>query len=112
MEETLIYSLKLAVIGLGIVFLSLTVISFCIGLVSWLDRRWEEREEREKQKSMTKTPTIDELTLVLITAAAATIISGRFHIKSVRRVIHGGPLSSSWTIQGRSILHGSHRRKK
>ncbi|MBN2383677.1 OadG family protein [bacterium] len=109
MSEVLIFGLKVAVVGISVVFSALVIIALLVAAFNWLDRQWHERELREHQRKLAKEPTIDDLTLVLITAAAATMVAGRFHIKSVRRVIHGGPLSSTWTLQGRSILHGSHR---
>ena len=102
------FSLTFAAVGITIVFASLAIISLVISLIRRANQRWEHREDEAKAAALNKEPTIDSITLVLITAAAATMIQGRFHIRSIRRLMPGGGLRSSWSVQGRAVLHGSH----
>jgi len=104
-----IFSLKFAVIGILVVFGALAVISIAVSIIRRLDQQWEYREESEDVAALEKDQSIDTTTLVLIAAAAATMIKGRFHIRRVRRLLpkqaaQAGP----WSKEGRAILHGSH----
>ena len=100
--------LRFAVIGIAIVFSALTIVSVAVALVRLADRRWEEREKRHAEEAVAKAPTIDTTTLILITAAVATMVTGRFHIRRVRRLLPDDAPRSAWSQQGRSVLHGSH----
>lgn len=106
--ETFIFIIKFSVIGILIVFACLAVITFVITLVRRTDTAWAEREERQRQEAGEKEPTIDTITLVLIAAAAATMIEGRFYIKRIRRLLPRDAVRGPWSMQGRAILHGSH----
>jgi len=102
------FSLKFAVIGIAIVFVSLALIALAISLIRRLDDRWQKSEEKSKQDATSKPQNIDTTTLVLISAAVATMFQGRYHIRSVRRLMPHGGVKSPWSVQGRAILHGSH----
>ncbi len=108
MPESIVLGLKLAGIGMGIVFVVLAVISFIIGLIRRIDDHWQKREVMESEAALTKTPNIDDITLILISAAVATILQGRHRIHRIRRVEPGDSTRSPWSIQGRTILLGSH----
>ncbi len=108
MSESLVFTLKLAVFGMGIVFIALVVISSAIALFKKVDERWEQRESHQAKAAFDKSPTIDNTTLVLIAAAAATMIKGRFYIRSVRKILPRDAVRSPWSVQGRATLHGSH----
>jgi len=106
-------ALHLTAVGIPIVFGVLATVAFVVFLVSRLERRLEERREA-REASATEAPkpkpaptqTIDDTTLGLITAAAATMIQGRFHIRRIRRINPTG--QTAWFQQGRATLHGSH----
>lgn len=102
------FSLKFAVIGILLVFGALAFITFAITVTRRLDAKWESREEKEERSALDKDQSIDTTTLVLIAAAAATMIQGRFHIRRVRRLMPTHSESGPWSKQGRAILHGSH----
>ena len=102
------FSLKFAVIGILVVFGALAFISIAVSIIRRLDQKWESREEREDQAALEKDQSIDTTTLVLIAAAAATMIKGRFHIRKVRRLLPKQTPGGSWSKEGRAILHGSH----
>ena len=108
MPEWLSFSLNLTLVGLFIVFGVLSIIAIVVSLVRRLDDSWQSREKAQEQEALDKEPTIDDLTLVLISAAAATMISGRFHIRRVRRLLPADAVRGQWSSQGRAILHGSH----
>jgi len=108
MSEMVSFSINFAIIGILIVFGALALISVIITLVRKADDHWQSREETQRDEATQKTPTIDNLTLVLITAAVATIITGRFHIRKVRRLKRQDTTARTWSVQGRAILHGSH----
>lgn len=108
MSETISYGLNLTLIGLFIVFAALTAIAVGVGIMRWLDVKGQQREAAEKEAALQKEQTIDELTLVLISAAVATVLQGRYYIRSVRRIPLVGETTSPWSAQGRAVLLGSH----
>ncbi len=108
MPEWLHFGLKFAVIGITIVFSALIIVTFAIFLIRKIDDNWKAREDKQEARAQTREPTIDTTTLVLITAAAATMIAGRFHIRKVRRLLPRDAKSGPWSMEGRAILHGSH----
>jgi hypothetical protein len=108
MTESIDFSLRFAAIGILIVFAALAIISIVVSLVRRADSGWQKHEEARKEAASSKEQSIDTITLVLIAAAAATMIKGRFHIRSIRRLLPGDAASGSWSMQGRAILHGSH----
>lgn len=108
MSEIISFGVNLTIVGLLIVFAALVAISLGVALMRWLDEKGHLREEREKQLALEKEQTIDNLTLVLITVAVATVLQGRFYIRSVRRIPLIGERASPWSLQGRAVLLGSH----
>lgn len=108
MPEWLSFGLNITVVGVIVVFLSLSLISVVIALIRRVDENWQKREDIQNKEALAKEPTIDNITLVLIAAAAATMIQGRFYIKKVRRLLPGDAVRGPWSMQGRSVLLGSH----
>jgi Na+-transporting methylmalonyl-CoA/oxaloacetate decarboxylase gamma subunit len=108
MTQALEKGLTLTLMGLVIVFLVLACIALVITLIRRLDERWQHRERKEEIEAFGKDPTIDGTTLVLIAAAAATFIQGRFRIRRIRRLPSGSGRASAWSREGRSVLMGSH----
>lgn len=108
MSESLWFSLQFSVIGIVIVFVVLWIITGVVSLVRRADEHWQAREERQQAEAYEKEPTIDSTTLVLITAACATMIQGRFHIRQVRRLMSKTSQPGTWSVAGRAILLGSH----
>jgi ABC-type antimicrobial peptide transport system permease subunit len=108
MSETLSFSIRFAIIGILIVFGCLALIVGCISLIRRLDRRWQARESAETESALNKSPSIDTTTLILISAAVATMLQGRFYIRKVRRLLPRDAMRGPWSMQGRAILHGSH----
>jgi Na+-transporting methylmalonyl-CoA/oxaloacetate decarboxylase gamma subunit len=106
--EDLTYALSLTGIGLGIVFLVLAVIAVIVSLVRRADERWQERERERDVARLERDPTIDHTTAVVLAAAVATYLTGRYRIRSVRRLLPADAPTSPWSVQGRSVLQGSH----
>lgn len=107
MNESLFEVVFLSLSGMMIVFTILAFIALIVSLIGYFDRDWKTREHRQKEQALENPQTIDDLTLVLISAAVATIIKGRHRIRSITRVRPGAG-GSVWSIQGRSTLLGSH----
>ncbi len=108
MSEGLRFGLELAMIGMGIVFAVLWIITGSVSLIRLADERWQEKEKRAEEEATEREPTIDSTTLVLIAAACATMIQGRYYIRRVRRLMPSTAQTGVWSMQGRTILHGSH----
>ncbi len=108
MSESIRFSLEFAAVGIAIVFASLSIIAFAIWLIRRADDKWQSREEKSSEAALTKDQNIDTTTLVLLSAAVATMVQGRFHIRKVRRLLKDESHRSSWSVQGRAVLHGSH----
>jgi hypothetical protein len=98
----------LAVTGLLIVFSVLAMISGVVAVFKRLDDHWQAQEEKAALEAGEKDPTIDHTTLVLITAAAATVVAGRFKVRRIRRLLSPAQKRTPWSAQGRLILQGSH----
>jgi Na+-transporting methylmalonyl-CoA/oxaloacetate decarboxylase gamma subunit len=108
MPEWLTFSLNFSLIGLLIVFSVLALIALFVFTIRRVDDRWQEREQAQREAALAKEQNIDSITLVLIAAAVATVVQGRFHIRRVRRLLPRDAFSGPWSVHGRAILHGSH----
>ncbi|HPF36364.1 OadG family protein [bacterium] len=108
MPETIQQNLPLALVGLLIVFAVLSVIALVISLIRQLDEKWRHQEKIQTAQALDREPTVDNTTLVLVAAAAATVLRGRYRITSIRRLMPTDHKRSPWTAQGRSQLQGSH----
>ncbi len=105
---------SLTIAGILIVFSVLALIAIVVALLKKLDARWQDHEHRLDVAAVHKTPTIDDTTLVLISAAVATTVRGRFRVRRIRRLLSPRRTRSAWSAQGRLTLQGSHavRRKR
>jgi Na+-transporting methylmalonyl-CoA/oxaloacetate decarboxylase gamma subunit len=91
-----------------IVFLVLALIALVVAGFRRLDEHWQRQEAKEREEALEKEPTIDATTLVLITAACATVVAGRFRVKRVRRLLSPNMPRTPWSAEGRVTLQGSH----
>jgi Na+-transporting methylmalonyl-CoA/oxaloacetate decarboxylase gamma subunit len=98
----------LAVAGLVIVFSVLALIALMVAVFKRLDNHWQGQEKAALARALEKKPTIDDTTLVLITAAAATVVAGRFRVRRIRRLLSPQARRTAWSAQGRMTLQGSH----
>ena len=98
----------LSVAGILIVFGVLSLIALVVGLLKRLDGRWQDHEKRVEAGAIRKPATIDDTTLVLITAAAATVVQGRFRVRRIHRLLSPKRQRTPWSSQGRLTLQGSH----
>jgi Na+-transporting methylmalonyl-CoA/oxaloacetate decarboxylase gamma subunit len=108
MQETLQQNLPLALVGLLIVFMVQIIIALTISGIRQLDEKWRFQEKIDNAEAFDREPTVDATTVVLLSAAAATVLLGRFRIRSIRRLMPADHKRSPWSAQGRSRLQGSH----
>ena len=94
--------------GILIVFVVLALIATVVGLFKRLDDRWQAREARAEAAATDRQQTIDDTTLVLIAAACATAVGGRFRVRRIRRLLSPRTRRTPWSAQGRLTLQGSH----
>ena len=99
MSENMTYGINLTLVGLIIVFAVLATIAGLVVLLGRLDDRWQAQEREVEQARLSRTPTIDATTAVIIAAAVATYLGGRFRIRSVRRLLPADAPTSGWTLQ-------------
>ena len=99
---------NLALVGILIVFGVLSLIAVVVALLKKLDDSWQDHESRQAAEAVTRTQTIDDTTLVLISAAAAVAAGGRFRVRRIRRLLSPSQKRTPWSAQGRLILQGSH----
>ena len=97
-----------AAIGMAVVFSVLVALVGFIALIRRIDDRWQARERGARQAATEREQTIDDLTLVLIAAAVATVVGGRGRIRGIRRLLPSDAAASVWSTQGRATLMGSH----
>ena len=102
----------LALSGLVIVFSVLALIALVVAIFKRLDDHWQKQEQLAEARALTKAPTIDETTLLLITAACATVVAGRFKVRRIRRLLSPRTKRTPWSAQGRLTLQGSHTVKR
>lgn len=105
----------LTLVGVGIVFSVLAIIAMVVAVFKRLDDYWQAQEEVAAQKSLEKEPTIDQTTLLLISASVATVVGGRFRVRKIHRLLSPRAKRTPWSSQGRLNLQGSHtvsRKKK
>lgn len=102
-------AITLTLVGLAIVFCVLlliaTVIHFTRHLDDWLQARKAAAPPKETSPVL---PTIDDTTLVLISAAVATVLQGRYRIRKIRKLLPLAGQRDAWSRQGRAVLQGSH----
>jgi len=101
-------ALALSVVGVLVVFSVLSLIALVVGAIRRLDDGWKQQEAVKSEEALTREPTIDATTAVLIAAACATVITGRFRVRRVRRLLSPRTRRTPWSAQGRLILQGSH----
>lgn len=94
---------QLAISGFLIVFMVLLLITLLVSLLQRLDKMQPVAGKSAKEQ------TIDNLTLVLISAAVTTMLHHQKHrIRRIHRIPAASRASESWSNSGRVILHGSH----
>lgn len=98
----------LTLAGLIIVFSVLALIALVVAVFKRLDDHWQQQEQQAREKATERPPTIDNTTLVLITAACATVVAGRFRVRRIRRLLSPRTKRTPWSAQGRLTLQGSH----
>jgi Na+-transporting methylmalonyl-CoA/oxaloacetate decarboxylase gamma subunit len=103
---------SLTIVGILIVFGVLALIASVVAVLKRLDDRWQDHEARQAIAAVDKEPTIDNTTLVLISAAAAVAVGGRFRVRRIRRLLSPRQKRTPWSAQGRLILQGSHAVKR
>jgi Na+-transporting methylmalonyl-CoA/oxaloacetate decarboxylase gamma subunit len=102
-------ALPLTLVGLTIVFCVLLLIATVITFIRYLDNWFRLRAEAAPIKEAAPVlPTIDDTTLVLISAAVATVLQGRYRIRKIRKILPLNSQRDSWSRQGRAVLQGSH----
>lgn len=102
------FGLEITLIGMGVVYVGLLMVTAAITLMRRLDERWQAAERQGEADALLAAPTVDSTTLVLLAAAAATMIAGRHRIRGVRRMLPGEGAASAWSVTGRAVLQGSH----
>lgn len=108
MKDTLSFGLNLTLVGMAITFAVLALLAGLVALMRHSDDRWQRREQ-ELETTLTRLPaTLDSTTAVLIAASVATYLTGRYRIRSVRRLLPSEARGAAWSAQGRAVLLGSH----
>ena len=98
----------LALAGVFIVFSVLSLIAAVVSIFKRIDDRWQAAEAKASEAALEKEPTIDNITLTLISAAAATVVAGRFRIRKIHRLLSPTTKRTPWSARGRLTLQGSH----
>ena len=94
---------QLAISGFLIVFMVLLLITLLVSLLQRLDKMQPAASKAAKEQ------TIDNLTLVLISAAVTAMLQQQKHrIRRIHRIPAASQAGASWSSTGRVILHGSH----
>ena len=94
--------------GILIVFAVLSIIAAVVALLKRVDDHWQRQEAERAEQAFDKPTTLDDTTLVLISAACATVVAGRFRVRRIHRLLSPHQKRTPWSQQGRLILQGSH----
>lgn len=108
MSDLMKQGLEFTAVGLSIVFAVLLLIAGFVALIRKVDTILIGRDKHGSAEARKEPSNLDELTQVLIAAAAATLLQGRARIRSIHRVQNNGMARSPWSQQGRAILQGMH----
>jgi Na+-transporting methylmalonyl-CoA/oxaloacetate decarboxylase gamma subunit len=103
MSDTVAFGIRFSLMGIGIVFGVLLLVTCAVAVMQLLDRAHARPAPTPGKQN------IDDLTLALIAAAAAVMVTGRARIRSIRRVLQADSPRSPWSMQGRALLLGSHQ---
>ena len=103
MDTALNGGLALALTGILVVFVVLSLIAVLVASFGYLDRRFTAQDS--SQEKAEQAAEIDNITLLLISAAVATVMRGRHRIHRIRRL---EKIGNSWQQSGRATLHASH----
>jgi len=98
----------LTLVGVAIVFSVLTIIALVVAFFKRLDDHWQKQEELVDAKALEKEQTIDMTTLMLISAAVATVVGGRFRVRKIHRLLSPKTKRTPCSSRGRLTLQGSH----
>ena len=104
MPATFEDAIDIAFVAVIAAFLALGAIALLVTLIGYLDHR-SQANAPAPHTAPTPSPTIDDLTVVLVASAVATILEGRGRIRRIRRTNHA---TGEWAMAGRVTVQGSH----
>ncbi|GAB4427326.1 MAG: hypothetical protein Kow0031_07330 [Anaerolineae bacterium] len=118
MGEVFIAGLQLSIIGILVVFVALTLVAVVVSNLKYADRFFSARPGHHHQPAAqaapaageTATPTdaIPPEVIVAIAAAVAEALGEGTRIRHIRRRQAG----TTWQMQGRATIMGSHQVRK
>lgn len=108
-EDIFSVAINLTIVGVVTVFFVQLLIAGALVVIGRIEASATKKElpKEEPAHALARTPSVDEFTVLLISAAVATYLTGRYRIRAIRRV---GPADRSgmWSSHGRMVLMGSH----
>lgn len=118
-QNLLVFGLQLTIIGMGVVFLALTLIIYTLKLMDrltpWLVKLGGSGEHGHEHTQQIAAPT--ETTGVLapevmaaISAAVLVAVGQRARIRRIR--YRSAQPATAWSVQGRASIMGSHSVKR
>ncbi len=118
MQEVFIAGLQLSVIGILVVFVALTLVAVVVSNLKYADRFLSSRLASPHQPAARPAPAAGDApassdaippeVIVVITAAVVEALGEKARVRSVRRRQSG----STWQMQGRATIMGSHQVRK
>lgn len=112
MLEVLVSSITRSVIGFSIVFGVLLFLVIGVMIMNWLDNKVSSHALSKNKEEESKMQTVDDTTLVIISAAVATYFGGRARVNRIRVLPNKAKSGGTWAVHGRMALQGSHTAKK
>ncbi len=109
--EELIYGLQLTAIGMGVVFLALSVVSIIISLFDRFGREKQPVAEQSQAGAVVEEPQTDVIlpeVIAAISAAVAVAVGKKARVTHIRQSVP----SVAWQRQGRATIMASHVTKR
>lgn len=109
--EELIYGLQLTAIGMGVVFLALSVVSIIISLFDRFGREKQPVAEQSQTAPVVAEPETGEIlpeVIAVISAAVAEAVGKKARVTHIRQSVS----STAWQRQGRATIMASHVTKR
>lgn len=121
MQEVMISGLQVALIGISVVFVALTLVAFLVGNLDLVDRAFTKKPAVEAAPAASPLPpsrkpqiesppdgAIPQEVIAVISAAVAVAMGEKARVTHIHRHQPG----VTWRVQGRSTIMSSHTVKK
>ncbi len=109
MQQNIIESLLLLVVGISVVFTALLILAGMIRMLDWIDRSINAlriRKYSAKVETLQIDDDVNDEIVAVLSAAVTTVLNQQVRIRKIR-FLSGGP-APAWAVTGRVNIMASH----